>query len=122
MNSSLFERIGGNETIEKASSKLYENIMADDRINGFFANVDVKKQARKMHAFLTYAFGGPSLYTGMSMRNAHQHVAKQGLNDDHFNAMIEDIRKTLQEIGKSEDLINEVVGSIEKHRRDVLCK
>lgn len=120
MNKKLFERIGGNEAIELAAEKLYPNILKDDRINRFFEDIDVKKQARKMHSFLTYAFGGPSLYTGLSMRNAHHKLVEKGLNDAHFDALMENIRKTLAEIGKDESLINEVVGSLEVHRKDVL--
>ena len=50
MNASLFERIGGKETIDKASNFLYVNILRDERINKFFENVDIEKQKRKMSA------------------------------------------------------------------------
>jgi truncated hemoglobin YjbI len=47
--------------MKQSAVKLYEHILADNRINRFFKDIDINVQARKMQAFLTYAFGGPSL-------------------------------------------------------------
>jgi hemoglobin len=54
------------------------------------------------------------------MRKAHRKVVEQGLDDSHFDAMLENVRKTLNEMRKDEGLINEVIGSLEIHRKDVL--
>lgn len=36
--------------------------------------------------FLTYAFGGPALYSGRSMAAAHERlIAEKGLNQQHFD-------------------------------------
>ena len=75
-----------------------------------------------MSAFLTYIFGGNSLYTGRSMRLAHENVVKAGLNDTHVNAMIKCVRKTLRELEVDDELIDEAVQAIEKHRDDVLLR
>ena len=120
MNTTLYEKIGGKDTVEKAANFLYVNILRDDRINEFFKDVDIEKQKRKMTAFLTYIFGGPSLYTGKSMRKAHKKVVERGLSDEHVDAMMECVNATLRELGIKQDLIEEVISEIEKHRDDVL--
>ena len=122
MNPSLYERIGKKEMVEKASHYLYVNILRDERLSPFFKDVDIEKQQRKMSAFLTYIFGGNSLYTGRSLRLAHENVVKAGLNDTHVNAMINCVRKTLQELKLDDELIEEAVQAIEKHRDDVLLR
>jgi hemoglobin len=122
MNPSLYERIGKKEMVEKASHYLYVNILRDERLSPFFKDVDIEKQQRKMSAFLTYIFGGNSLYTGRSLRLAHENVVKAGLNDTHVNAMINCVRKTLQELKLDDELIDEAVQAIEKHRDDVLLR
>ena len=86
----------------------------------FFENIDIKKQERKMGAFLTYIFGGNSLYTGRSMRRAHENIAKQGLTDEHVDAMIECVCETLRELKIDNNQIGEVAQAIDKHRDDVL--
>lgn len=120
MNPSLYERIGKKEMVKKASHYLYVNILRDEKLSPFFKDVDIEKQQRKMSAFLTYIFGGNSLYTGKSMRHAHENVVKEGLTDTHVNAMIKCVRKTLQELEVEDELIDEAVQAIEKHRDDVL--
>lgn len=120
MNQTLFEKLGGEKTVEKASHLLYVNLMRDNRINYFFENIDLEKQKRKMSAFLTYIFGGPSLYTGRDMRRAHKGAVDRGLNDDHFDAMIDCVRDALDELEISNKTINEVTSTIETHRDDVL--
>jgi len=120
MEQSLYEKIGGKNAVELASIKLYYHILADDRINKFFGNVDIKKQQIKMNAFLTYIFGGPSLYTGRNMRKAHKNVVENGLNDEHVDAMLDDVHKTLNEMEIAADLQKQVLAKLEKHRDDVL--
>jgi len=118
MDQSLYEELGGKKTVEKASAILYVNILRDERINGFFENVDIEKQKRKMSAFLTNIFGGPSLYIGKTMRKAHKNV--KGLNDEHVDAMMECVSATLKELDIDTKTINKVMEKIEEHRDDVL--
>lgn len=120
MDQTLFEEIGGKETVENASAILYVNILRDKRINSFFKNIDIEKQKRKMSSFLTNIFGGPSLYLGKTMRKAHKQVVENGLNDEHVDAMVECVSATLKELDIDTKIINKVMEKIEEHRDDVL--
>ncbi|MAK42627.1 MULTISPECIES: group 1 truncated hemoglobin [unclassified Spongiibacter] len=113
----LYERIGGEAAVDKAVDIFYEKVLADERINSFFENIDMFAQARKQKAFLTMVFGGPNDYTGEDMRNAH---AGMGLNDEHFNAVVEDLAATLSELGVGDGDIQEVANIAESVRDDVL--
>ena len=44
-------------------------------------------------------FGGFNRYTGRDMRTAHARLVTQGLNDGHFDAVIENLAATLRELG-----------------------
>ena len=46
----------------------------------------------------------------------------KGLNDDHFNAVAENIRATLQDLNVPADLIDEVMTIAGSVRNDVLGK
>ncbi len=119
----LYEKLGGKDAVDIAVDKFYEHILNDERINHFFANVDMKKQREHQKAFLTYAFGGSSVYDGKTMRKAHKHLVEEmGLNGKHFDAVVENLVKTLQELGISDELIQEVgaVAAAPGHKRDVL--
>ncbi len=46
MNPSLYEKIGGKETVVKAAKFLYVNVLRDDRLKRFFEGTDMQKQER----------------------------------------------------------------------------
>jgi hemoglobin len=119
--STLFEKIGGADAVNAAVDKFYEKVLSDDRIKHFFDGLDMKKQSNHQKAFLTYAFGGAPEYAGRSMRVAHKDlVENKGLNDEHFDAVMENLGETLKELGVADDLIAEAASIAESTRNDVL--
>jgi hemoglobin len=122
MNDSLFEQIGGEAAVDAAVDIFYRKVLSDDRINHFFGGVDMGKQAAKQKAFLTMAFGGPNNYTGEDMRSGHAHLVKDGLNDSHFDAVVENLANTLKELNVADNLIEQVGAIAESTRNDVLGK
>ncbi len=120
MSEDLYERIGGEAAVNAAVDGLYNNILSDGRINHFFEGVDMARQAMMMKAFLTVAFGGPKNYSGRALRDAHARLVGNGLNDSHFEAILENIRKTLDGLNVSEDMVNEVISVADSVRDDVL--
>ncbi|PCJ98505.1 MAG: hypothetical protein COA45_07195 [Zetaproteobacteria bacterium] len=117
----LFERLGGKPAVEAAVDLFYEKIMADDRVNHFFRNTDMKRQRAKQKVFLTYAFGGSPNYSGASMRKTHERLVKEeGLNTDHFTAVAENLQATLEELGLSNEIIDEVMTIVASTHDDIL--
>jgi hemoglobin len=119
-NKSLYERIGGEAAMDAAVDLFYRKVLADDRISQFFDGVDMDRQRAKQKAFLTFALGGPANYTGKDMREGHAHLVARGLNDSHFDAVMENLGATLQELGVPGDLITEAAAIAESTRNDVL--
>ena len=54
------------------------------------------------------------------MRKGHAHLVKQGLNDSHFDAVMENLGGTLKELGVAGNLIAQVAAIAESTRNDVL--
>ena len=120
--SSLYERLGGKAAIDAFVPALYERVLADDRINGFFEGVDMNAQRAMLNSFLTLGFGGPNNYTGKDLREGHTHLLAKGLNDSHFDALGEHINGVLKELNVPEDVISEVMAAAESLRPEVLNK
>ena len=118
----LYEELGGSAAVDAAVDIFYRKVLKDDRISRFFIGVDMGKQAAKQKAFLTMAFGGPNSYTGLDMRTGHAKLVKQGLNDSHFDAVVEDLGATLKELKVPDHLIAKVAAVAETTRKDVLGK
>lgn len=119
--SSLYEQIGGEAAVNAAVDIFYKKVLADGRINNFFKGIDMDKQVKKQKAFLTMAFGGPSNYSGVGLRNAHKKlVEEQGLNDNHFDAVAQNLLATLEELNVPENLAKQVMEIAASTRDDVL--
>jgi hemoglobin len=116
----LYERLGGAPAMEAAVDIFYRKVLTDDRISRFFEDVDMERQAAKQKAFLTMVTGGPANYTGQDMRRGHAHLVAQGLNDDHFDAVVELLAGTLIELGANPADIAEVGALANSVRDDVL--
>lgn len=94
---SLYDRLGGKAAIVKVVDDFVGNCAADTRINSFFTAT--AKDPKRLAAFKTNlvdqiceASGGPCKYTGKDMKTAH---AGMGITNTHFNALVEDLQKTL---------------------------
>jgi len=116
----LYERLGGETAVDTAVDIFYRKVLADDRINKYFENVDMEAQAAKQKSFLTMVFGGPNNYTGKDMREGHKHLVERGLNDSHVDAVIENLGNTLKELGVDDADIQEVADIANSVRDDVL--
>jgi hemoglobin len=89
---SLYERLGGKDAITAVVDDFVGNVAADKRINGFFAKADVPRLKRNLVDQICQATGGPCTYTGKDMKTAHKGM---GITDADFNALVEDLKKSL---------------------------
>lgn len=117
---SLYHQLGGQGAVEAAVDAFYRRVVADNRINFFFDGIDMERQIAKQKAMLTMAFGGPHHYTGASLRHGHRHLVARGLNDSHFDAVVELLGAALAELGVAPELIDKVAAIVESNRNDVL--
>jgi hemoglobin len=119
-NNSLFEKIGGMYAVDAAVEIFYTKVLADERISHFFRWTHMKSQHAKQKAFLAYAFGAPLKYSGKSMSDAHKHLLDIGLNESHFDAVMEHLISTLKDLQVAEALIAQVGEIAERTRPHVL--
>lgn len=120
MSDSLFQRIGGEDTVETAVDLFYRKVLTDVTVAPFFFHADMDEQRAKQKSFLTMAFGGPNEYTGKDMRTAHAQLVEDGLDESHFDAVLGHLKSTLEELGIDPDAILEVIALAEGTRDDVL--
>jgi hemoglobin len=103
---SLYDRLGGKTAIVAVVDDFVGNVAVDNRINRFFgaAAGDPARMARfkgNLVDQICEASGGPCKYMGKSMKAAH---AGMGISPADFNALVEDLVKTLNKfkVGKPE--------------------
>lgn len=120
METSLYDRLGGEAAINAAVDVFYGHVVSDERIKHFFEGTDMERLKRHQRSFLTVALGGPNRYSGRTMTAAHARLVERGLDDTHFDAVIENLGATLDELGVPPALIAEAAAIAESTREDVL--
>ncbi len=115
----VYEKIGGQQAIERVVDDFYNRVLADDTVNQFFAHTDMQKQRRHQTAFISYALGGSDRYTGRSMEKAHEGLH---LQPEHFDAIVKNLSDALAANGVSSDDINTVLDRIATLKEAVLYK
>jgi hemoglobin len=121
MTETIFEKIGGEKSVNLAVDIFYRRVLSDPKVATFFESTNMDDQRAKQKSFLTMVFGGPNAYTGKDLRTAHKPLVDRGLNDTHFNIVIERLEGTLKELGVPDDLTKQVIAIAETTRNDVLC-
>lgn len=116
----LYERVGGEEAIEKVVEYFYNDlVLQDPRVKGFFENTDMEKQKRHQTKFISFALGGPNQYSGNSMAKAHQGM---NLQPEHFNAIAEHLGDALSHFEVSASDIDTALSKVATLRDDILYK
>ena len=98
---SLYQRLGGKESITAVVDTFVGKVGADKRINGFFASTDLAKLKMHLVNQICEASGGPCKYTGRTMKQTH---AGMGVTDAAFGALVDDLVSALDhhKVGKTE--------------------
>jgi len=87
----LYERLGGGPAITRIVDNAIANVSADPRINQRFANLG-PGLPRNLGDLICLRTGGPCKYTGANMSTAHEGMF---IRDDEFDALVEDMAKSL---------------------------
>lgn len=112
MERSLYERLGGIDSITAVVEDFRDRVAKDDRINRKFAKTDLPRLKQMLIDQICAASGGPCTYTGRSMKDAH---AGMGVTGGEFSALVEDLVATLNhfKVGNAEqDAVLEVLGPL----------
>lgn len=88
----VFDRLGGYVGVSAILDDFIGQAVTDDRISPYFRNINLSHMKAGMREFLCAETGGPCRYTGLPMHDAH---AGLGITDAAFDAMIDDLRRTL---------------------------
>ena len=105
----LYDRLGGKPAIQAVVDDFIRNVAADPRINQRFAKADIPRLKTMLVDQICQASGGPCTYTGANMVDAHKGM---NITDGEFNALVEDLVKSLDKfkVGAQEE--NELLGAL----------
>src|SRR5258706_13459296 len=91
----LYEEIGGTAVLKTAVAVLYQRMLADPAVAPWFSDIDMERLRSHQHAFLTTALGGPDVFTGRNLADAHAglHVSVEAFDrmTDHLTGVLRDL-------------------------------
>jgi hemoglobin len=114
---SLYQRLGGVAAIRAVVGDFLSRVVADERINAFFRGVDAEDLQAKLVDQICQATGGPCVYRGRSMREAHQGM---NITDAQFDALVEDLAAALDRFNVPQREKAELLGALGGMRREIV--
>lgn len=93
---SLYERLGGEENIRKIAATLFDTHAKNPTIRSRYVDSDRDKVIQLVFEFLCSATGGPQKYTGRDMLTTHRGM---NISEQEFMAVLDDILSALQAHG-----------------------
>jgi hemoglobin len=114
---SLYDRLGGKDAISGVVDDFVANVAADTRINAMFANADIPNLKTKLVDQICQATGGPCTYTGKNMKDAHTGM---NIKEADFNALVEDLKKSLDKFNVPEKEQSELLGALATMKGDIV--
>jgi hemoglobin len=116
---SLYQRLGGYPAIQAVVDDFVGNVAADRRINRFFANSDIPRLKRNLVDQICAGTGGWCVYTGRDMKSAH---AGMGVRSRHFNALVQDLQKTLRKFKVPKQEQGELLAILGPMKSDIVTR
>ena len=114
---SLYDRLGGLDAIKAVVGEFAARVLADERINKKFAKTDAARLTHFLVEQVCAATGGPCQYTGNDMKKAHKNMK---VTEGEFNALVEDLVKTLDKFNVPEAEKNELLGALAPMKADIV--
>ena len=94
----LYDALGGQAGIEGLADVLITEIHGDKRINQLFKNTDMPDFRRLLIEQLCEATGGPCIYSGRTMEEAHSGFA---ITHQEFVFFVEDLNRAMKKAALS---------------------
>lgn len=115
---SVYDQIGGATAMKATVAVFYDRVIADPDLARWFDGIDLSRLKAHQRAFLAAALGGPPLFSGRSITEAHAGLA---ITDDAYDAIVEHLAVALHDLGVADAVVATVRERIEAMRPEVVA-
>lgn len=115
-NTSLYERLGGEDMIATLIPAFYVRVLADPELGPFFKHTELEKLHAMQREFFVMATGGPISYSGRPLAHAHH---GRGITKHHFALFTGHLVDTLLDMGVTQEETDEVIDRINATTNEV---
>ena len=116
---SIYHRIGGHQALEVVVEDFYCRVLDDDHLSGFFAGANMKRLKGKQVEFFAAALGGPHVYQGAGMKDAH---TGRGIGQADFDKVAFHLTAALAAAGVPAETIAQIAAAITPLAGDIVSR
>lgn len=113
----LYDTLGGRESIELAVRGLYARLLEDPEIAPVFEGVDVLRLRSHMTSFLSAALGSGLVYAGRDLQEVH---AGLHITAAMFDGTVAHLVEVLDSLDLAPELVERVLATVEPLRSQVV--
>lgn len=115
----LYQELGGREAIQRFTDDFYARLLQDSRLAPFFDGINRRHLERVLADYFCVVAGGPCVYDGVSMKDAHAHLA---IRQRDFNALVEHLQRAMDAAGLPFATQNRLLARLAFSHRDIVTK
>ncbi|GAA1742426.1 group I truncated hemoglobin [Microcella frigidaquae] len=105
----LFDQLGGSAGLDRLAAALADRLDADPALAPLFARVD-RDRLRRQHAhYLAAVLGGPEVYDGRGLREAHRPLR---IDDELFDRFLAHVVESARDTGANAVAVDELAGLV----------
>jgi hemoglobin len=112
----LYERVGGEQTISDLIHEFYDRVLADLELKPFFEKTSMDKLRRMQREFFSAALDGPITYTGRPLGYVHH---GRGITKHHFALYVGHLIDTLRDHGINDQDVQDIIGRINTYADEI---
>ena len=112
----LYDQIGGAETISSLVESFYAKVLADPELSPYFQHAAMDKLLAMQREFFSAATGGPVTYSGRPLRDVHKHIS---ISKREFGRFTEHLIETLKEVGVNESASYEIISHVNLYSDEI---
>jgi hemoglobin len=113
---SLYRQFGGTKGIEHVIDDFYDRMLDDPRTKSFFDGASIPHIEKMLNQQFCALMGGPCVYTGRSMKRAHEGL---GIDGKAFAAGIDDLKQAMQKNHIPVDAQNKLLAKLMPMAHDI---
>lgn len=113
----IYEAIGEEAALVSVVDDLYERILSDERLTGFFAGTNLSRLKGRQVEFFGAALGGPMAYTGAPMKEVHR---GRGIEQGHFDLVAGHLVDALTAAGVPKAKVDQIIALVTPLSNDIV--
>ena len=116
-DNSLYSQVGGEAAVRAVVTEFYNRVLSDQALAPYFRHKQRKGLEESQVQFFTQALGGPKIYQGPSMADAHKNLHITARN---FDRVAVHLKETLESLGVESGHIDTIMNTVAPLKGDIV--